>query len=783
MNSRTISKISLYVLISSLLLLSDLAAAQAVLEEIIVTAQKREQSLQEVPISVVAIGGETIQDRGLKKLEDITAAVPNIIITEGALGDNLFIRGIGSGTNIGFEQSVGTFIDGVYFGRGLQSRNSFLDVERVEILRGPQSTFFGNNTVAGALSVTTRGPTDQWEGYGLASYEDGTGSKNAEAAVGGPVSDTLGVRLAARLTNQDGWQTNTTIDKKEPRERRRAGRITLRWAPLDNFNATLKYQIESSGTRGRNMQAFNCPPTNGQPPAGYCFAFGVLGPQLGIGPEPDFVFDRRRNGGNGASPFPTDEDFNSLLNRSGNLTMNWQVLDHTVTSVTGYSFYDNHRSQSAILLAGPFPAPVLPIANIEHAKELYEQYSQELRITSPSGGRVEYLAGFYYQTAELDVTNDFSAAPFATRLSRHVQDEETFAVFGALTWHITERLRLTGGLRYTSVDKDVRREQILASNQGNLVLADAIPMQPSNPFFGAFVFGFGWQSGILEASRSDSDLTPSVNIQYDLTEDIMGYFSYSDGFKAGGFDEQNGVLNPATVAFKPESVDAFELGIKTSLLDNRMMLNIAMFRNEFTNLQVQTFDGVINFLVTNAGEAIAQGVEVDLLWQATDRLQIGLQAAYLDATWEDRRNGQCTSAQAAMIVPGCDFTDPTNPVQDLTGARLPYAPEFSGNISVTHVYPLANGFRLTTNLLMIFEDEIFTVDDNETALARNGIGKLDASISLSSAENKWQLSVIGRNLTDKLTFSNGNDLPLSAGSFYRFLDKPRTIAVQGRYNW
>jgi len=783
MSLQNARQISLLLCFCGILLFVCPAGARGILEEVIVTAQKREQRLQEVPISIVAIDGDEIRDKGFKELEDITTAVPNITITEGALGDNLFIRGVGSGQNTGFEQSVGTFIDGIYFGRGLQSRNSFLDVERVEILRGPQSTYFGNNTIAGALSITTRNPGEKWAGYAIASYEDGTGSKNVEAAYGGPLTDTLGVRVAARYTDQDGWQTNTSIDRKEPREQRLAARITLEWTPVDNFTANLKYQIESNETRGRNMQAVNCPPPDGQPPAGYCLGFGVLGPQLGIGPEPDFVFDKKRNGGNGISPFPTDEDFNDLLNRSGKLTMDWELSGHTVTSVTGYSWYDDHRSQSAILLAGPFPAPVIPFANIEHVKEQYEQYSQELRISSPQGGMFEYLAGVYYQSADLRVVNDFSATTMATRLSDHFQEEETVAVFGALTWNITERLRLTAGLRYTDVDKKLAREQVLAANQGNLVLADAVPMTPDNPFFGPFIFGFGWQNGVLQAARSDSDLTPSVNIQYDIGENINSYFYYAEGFKSGGFDEQNGVLDPATVSFRPESVDAYEIGVKSNLFDNRMKANIAVFRNEFTDLQTQTFDGVINFLVTNAGAAVTQGVEFDLAWQFTDRLLLLAQAAFLDAEWENRKNGQCTTTQAAGLVPGCDFTDPSNPVQDLTGKRLPYAPKVSGNISLVHTYPFRNGFSLRASAQLLFEGNVNTADDNDPFVRRPGYGKLGASLQLSAPDERWQLSLIGRNLTDKKTFSFGNDLPLSAGSHFLFLDKPRTVAVQGRYNW
>ncbi|MCY4154497.1 MAG: TonB-dependent receptor [Gammaproteobacteria bacterium] len=754
----------------------------AVLEEIIVTAQKRNQSLQDVPISAIAVTGEELNRQGLKELEDVTAALPNVTITEGALNDFLFIRGIGSGLNIGFEQSVGTFIDGIYHGRGLQSRNSFLDIERVEVLRGPQSIFFGNNTVAGALNIVTRGPTESWQGYGSLLYEPETESKNAEIALGGPVTTTLGIRAAFRFNNQDGWQTNSTINKKEPREQRRAGRITLDWAPTEAFNATVKFQLESNDTRGRALQAVGCPPPDGQAPAGYCLAYGLLGPAMVPDtPAPDFVFDDRRNGG-GPGPFPANGDFNDLSNGAVTATLNWQVIGHTLTSVTGYSWYDDHRSQSGQLLAGPFPTPILPFANIEHVSEDYEQYSQELRIASPTGGRLDYIAGIYWQSGKLNVTNDFSAATFATRLSQHDQDDETIAGFASLTWHVNDALRLSAGARYTQVEKDVDREQILASNQGNLDLTKALAMSPLNPLYGTFVFGFGWQNGALSASRKDDDFTPSFNIQYDWNDDLMTYFSYAQGFKAGGFDEQNGRLNSADFAFRPESVEAFEIGLKSTLANGAMNLNITAFHSEFTDLQVATFDGVINFLVTNAGESTAKGVELEYLWQINDQFRFAAQLAYLDTRYDSRPNGQCTTTQAAGLAAGCDFSG-TRPFQDQAGQRLLYSPEFSGNVSLTHVYTFADGFELLSDLRVMFEDDIHTSDDNDPFLDQSAYAKLDFSVTLKNPGDTWELSVVGKNLTDKQTSHQGNDLPLSSGTYFRFLDKPRTVAVQARYNW
>ena len=206
LNSRSYKSVLNVVSIATLLSFSLLlSATERALEEVVVTAQKREQSLNDVPISVVAISGEEISKGNIENLEDLSAKLPAITVTEAAAGDQIFIRGIGSGINSGFEQSVGTFIDGVYFGRGRQSVSQFLDIDHVEVLKGPQSTYFGNNTIGGAINILARKPGTKWEGYVNALYEVEHDEYDLQIAGGGPVNDVLGVRIAGRYRNIDGW--------------------------------------------------------------------------------------------------------------------------------------------------------------------------------------------------------------------------------------------------------------------------------------------------------------------------------------------------------------------------------------------------------------------------------------------------------------------------------------------------------------------------------------------------------------------------------------------------
>jgi iron complex outermembrane receptor protein len=756
----------------------------AVLEEIIVTAQKREESLQDVPISIVAVSGEYIAAQGYGELTDITAALPNVTVNQAALGDVLFIRGIGSGFNIGFEQSVATFIDGVYFGRGLQSRNAFLDVERVEVLRGPQVTFFGNSAIAGALNITTRNPGEEFDGSAMLSWTDGTDRAVGEFSAGGPLTETLGARLALRYVDQDGWQTNVTISEDEPQEERYAGRLTLAWEPSDDFSAVIKYQREKTDTFGRPIQGVGCPPPNGlQPPAGYCLTYGVLSGD----PRAEFEFNDQRFGPGTGGPFPTNGDFNDLESQAGILTLNWNLGEYTLTSVTGYSEYDDERTQAGASMAGPYPNPgPFPLNllwNFEHVQEDFDQFSQEFRVESPVGDVIDWMAGVYYQESNLDVTNDFAAGPTATRLSNHDQTDESWSAFGSATWNATDALRLSLGLRYSKVDKEVDRLQVLAQNAGNLDFSEVDPLTQTNPLYPILVFVFGWNEGTLQSDRSDDKWTPSINLQYDVNDSIMGFATASSGFKAGGFDEQNGTLDPDAMKFEPETVDSYEIGIKSTLLDGAMTLNMALFYNKYEDLQVQSFDGVINFRVSNAASSITQGFELEMLWQMTDTLRLGFQGAYLDASYDERLNGQCTSDQAAGVVPGCDFSDPGNPQQDLTDKPLPWSPEYSGNLSLAHFYSFTSGYSLDTTMLLVFETEFETSDDNDPFLLQDDYVKVDLSTRLTSPDESWDISLIARNIFDEETSHQGNDLPLSSGTFGRMLDKPRTISLQGRYRF
>ncbi len=823
--------------------------AQAVLEEVVVTAQKREESQQDVPISVSALSGEQLQSQNLVELESLSAQMPNIHISESAIGDKLFIRGIGSGINAGFEQSVGTFIDGVYYGRSLQTRSQFLDIERVEVLRGPQSTFFGNNAIAGALNIATRKPTDELSGYVNSFYEFEHNEHHLEGAIGGSISDTLAVRVAGLVSGLDGWVQNLNTGDTEGEEDNQAGRISIAWTPTDSFDATLKLEHGDFDVLGRNLEVLGCPPATGA--AGTCQLTTVpvlarFGPSFAAPLFSNFDdrFDAKTQynapvpaaytaavnsigamEAGRAIPAPradiSQRDVGELSNDNATLTLNLELPGgHMLTSVTGLSEYDFYIHQSSDFM----PIPAAGVSQLEG----FEQQSQELRIVSPGGATVDWLAGLYWQQSELAVREEVSLyfpAPYfqpastyftdpcraparatdptcrlpatiADTLSNHRQDEDSQALFASFTWNINDSWRATFGGRYMRVDKSLDRRQSMT----DLAPGVTVPCPPAlagvtgctpglpllltanNPPRGT---AFGWRAGTLQLAREDSDFMPNVNVQWDLRDDVMLYATYTEGFKAGGFDQRNLFLNAQSGQFGPEGVDAWELGLKSRLLDGNMLFNMALFRSDYDDLQVSTFDGVVNFLVNNAATARTQGIETDVRWLVNDSIILSGAFALLDAQWNSFPNAQCT-ALSLVTAPNaaCRVDAGTGLlVQDLSGDDLLMSPAYSGNFSVEHFLPLGSGLDVESQLLVYFEDDKYLAADNDPATLQESFAKLNLRVALVS-DTGWEVALVGRNLTDELTSAHSEDLPLrSVNTFFRLTDRTRTWAVQGQYRF
>ncbi len=760
------------------------------LEEIVVTARLRNETLQDVPLSVNAVDGERMFDAGIAKIEDLQAYVPNFTMSQTGIGSNIYIRGIGSGINQGFEQSVGMYVDGVYHGRAQLSRAPFLDLERVEVLRGPQNILYGKNSIAGAVSMITAKPGDRFEGMAAVTYEPRYDEQVYDAMLSGPMTETLGLRFAYRSRTSDGYIDNLTLGRDEPRLDEETARLTLAWRPSERFDATLKYEHGTFDAKGRAIEIIHDEPTSRAPFAGLNYA-QVL--RDGFGQDASVMNNRidYKRSSNG--------DFSNNDTDAAVLTMNFALGNHMLTSITGYLGYDYDE-----LCDCDFTGASLFTVR---SKEDYEQFSQELRIASPTGGAIEYIAGAYYQTSDLDFRDEFavpgnSVVPAAInaiaplpvgvyfndlRAPRtFVQDTDLWSVFGQLTWNVSDTLRLTAGGRYSSEKKDGSR---LLTFAGNPLAGTPIA---------AIVYANVLQAEAhdLRGSRDESNFAPMAVVEFDLSPDVMLYASATRGYKSGGYDARsNGspggpqytnVSNPAAplmidgaFEYGKETATGYEVGTKMRL-GSRAEVNAAWFYTEYEDLQVSIFDGILGFNVGNAAEAVSQGIEIDGRYLVNEHLTLSASLAWLDFEFKDFPNGQCVQGQ----VP----TTPGTVNCNYDGMSNQYVAEWSGNLSASYRAPLNDWLELRAGLDLIFSTDYDPSQNLDARVEQDSYTKVNARLALAGIRNQWEVALIGKNLTDEKIVTYANDAPLAYNFFgtvahYGVLEAPRTVALQASYRF
>lgn len=777
-----------------------LAQAQDVeeirLEEILVTAQKREQNLMDVPISVNAMAGEKIDETGITGIERMADYIPSLNMTQTGIGTTISIRGISSGVNQGFEQSAAQYVDGVHFGRAQLSRAPFLDIERVEVLRGPQSILFGKNSTAGAISITTARPTDDFEAKVTGLYEPEHGEQDLRAVVSGPLTDQLSGRLAVLDRSIDGHFHNTTLNRDETREEDQVVRGTLLWQPNSQWDVTLKLEDGSFDQEGRNLEVVN--PVEIELPGRPTVPYSAVLAQLTGGAytlDTTQDFNRQSNG---------DYSYNNTSNAM--LEVETELGEHSLTAITGYTAYDYEELCDCDFVG-------VPLFNIL-SNEDYSQWSQEFRIASPQSGPFSYLGGLFYQSSDLDFDDKIrvptdsrlpaalepSVGPGAALLNGAAsernfrQDSDIAAIFFQGTWDLTSDLRLILGGRYTDEEKTASRRQyhtVTDPDSGATVERPVgTPQDPYNGLFGLFNIE---PYEALERSRSESDFTPSVVVQYDLNSSDMLYASYTTGFKSGGFDVRSnshpdpmvnnaynassGTPQPITgvFEFEDEEVKNYEVGGKFVMADGRAELNAALFHTDFQDLQTSQFDGAFSFNVTNAAEATIQGLEVDGRWMLSESLLLSGGFAYLDFEYDDFPTAQCYFGQA-----------PGQTQCDASGQSREFTPELQGNLSANHTAELGRGLTLSSTLDLIYSDEYLTTPTLDPRMVQDSYVKVNARIALSGQDNRWELALIGKNLSDEEIVSYANGLPvatvLTQGTgtgYYAFYERPRSIALQG----
>jgi len=706
-------------------------------QSIIVTATRREQTLQEVPISVAVVSGDQIEKQGILLFDDVQDNVPNLQIDRTNGNFAITMRGLGAGTgNLSFEQSVGLFIDGVYLSRSRAFQNPLLDVQRVEVVRGPQGALFGKNTNAGAISVVTRRPTRELEGFIRASGEVEHGGWNLEGAMSGPISDTLSVRLTGRAGSIGDYMENTITGRKENGSQYEAIRGQLLWEPTDNFEALVKVEHSSNRIDG-GTTVFN---NIGSASCALCNAVRNSGEDV-----PEYPSFRR-------AARTINPEYDNTKTTMAQLTMNLDVGDWTVTSVTAWQELDGGVNSDY-----DGPLTFLESDITEKSNSLF----QEVRAQREIGDGGSFIAGLTYIDTNLHIQQaslfDAASAGVALPLNglstrQFDQSGNSWSPFVSLEVPVTEQIMLSGSLRYSHEKREGRARS-----------------------FSDGVFPPTYLPYDLTETRKENLWDYSLRARYEFTPDAYVYLSYATGTKGGGFVSNDALLlyniqnGLATFQFDSERARSWEIGGKFRFLDGKGQLNIALFRTNFSDLQVSEYNGTA-FITGNAASAISQGVEIDTDIGIGDNWRIGGSLGYLDAHYKDYPGGACLYDAPATCTPQ------TN---NLAGTRLVRAPEWTANGFIEAKYPVSSSLYALARVSANYQSRSFFQPDMNPLNSQPAFTKYDARLAVGREDGKWELALVGRNLTDKVTTTQGFSTPTFGGdSHMAMVAAPRTVTVQ-----
>jgi iron complex outermembrane recepter protein len=748
------------------------------LDEIRVIGRKKSESLQEVPITVTSIGPGALDTYQVDQVEDIANRIPSLNIQVGGSGSGgqISLRGLGS-SNIAsaLDSAVAFDFDGVQVSTMRILQAGFVDVEQIDVLKGPQSLYFGKSASAGVLSIRSANPTKELSGRIKGSYEFEEKGYTVDGFISGPISDTLGFRVAGQYNKIDELLINYAPNVANPNrgDENLVLRGTLQWNPSNVFDANLKvnYQRNRSDGALRNAEMF-CG-ANGVPddiyllsgslriPAGYnCdrtdqrYFFPDEAPQIAAFRAPPF-----------------DQYSNVPFNRTdiwmGRLEFNLDISDNLkLTSTSGYLNLDN-VSLEAYSFGGVFPTTRGPLApppvfiplnptngplTVGTGSGLIantlEQFSQEVRVASDSDGPLNFMLGAFYEYRDITFDGPQQAANLSIAFVPHnggipgrrfsndwlkltTTKAESVSAFGSVAFDITEKLELSGGVRWTKDSK-------LTTFDIQFINPALIGPFVATPFFTGPI-GF-----------SDSNISPEATLRYKATDDVTVYAAYKTGFKSGGTDtntlpsftlaQQRAANNYDPITFGSEKSKGGEIGIKAELLDRTLRINPTVYYYQFTDLQVQNFDpAVIQYQTINADEVTTKGVDIDFAWQPIDVLTLSGTVAYLDAkfTGDYFADGRSTATGAGLGP-------------NLRGRVTPRAPKWAGNASADLKLPLSSGINFGLNGNARYSGSYFANDNSFNDPRQNSFWTFDGAVSISGEDDRWKLSLVGVNITDKL---------------------------------
>jgi iron complex outermembrane receptor protein len=713
------------------------------IEKVIVTAEKQEADVQTVPLTVTPISGATIERLHIESLSALDGSVPNLQVTVNSgvsLAAGVVIRGIGEVNNptAYAGKEVAIVVDGVE-----QSTNQFgltnqFDVERIEVLAGPQGTLFGANTTGGVINIVTRQPTGEFGVSGIASMGN-YNTRNAQVAVDFPIiDDVLSGKVSVSHVGRDGFYTNLYNGQNLGALDSNTYRGYLRWTPVSNLDITLKSEVQSVNIENTYLQNLSTP--------GAVF----YRPDTAL----NFTIYDNIPGGN------------ILRSQSHTLTTNWNSSVGEVTAITNYQRYHSTGN----LDVGGIDCYCLD----QFGRNEGWQASQEIRDVFHPLPSINMLVGVFAQTWQ-DKGNGVSVVPFASpnlvTVGLTNQRNWSASLFTQNYWNVTDRLRLQAGLRL-SWDSVSLSEAALSYDQPNgtnvlllrrnLVGATLLPYAPGNPP----------NSG----TKSWTNWGGKFGADYQVTDEMMVYGFYARGFKSGGF---NGRVTRAEDIgpFNPENVNSFEAGVKSQWLDNRLQFNASLFLNKWTNMQVQQSDyngPTIASVILNAGKATTEGVEIQAQAAPFDGFLLVGNLGYLQSRYDQffsTTNPPCPPLPL-LQPPGCAIS--------YAGRALPYAPNWTAAITGTYDFDVAGG-DASVQLQYTYTSGKWGNYTQAPTERLPSVGLINANISWGPRDSHWSIALWGRNLADKTYVATALDVPplFTEGT----LGNPRTWGADLKFNF
>tara|TARA_R110000823_G_scaffold47903_7_gene121809 strand:- start:13623 stop:15881 length:2259 start_codon:yes stop_codon:yes gene_type:complete len=722
------------------------ASQEGLLEELVVTARKREQNLQDVAVGVSLLTGKALAEAQLRNAADLSTLIPtlNVQASSGPATSSFNIRGIGTQAfSTAVEPSVSTMLDGVVMSNSGMAFLELADIERVEVLRGPQGTLYGKNASGGVIHIITRDPTPEFSGtVSATAIEDDEYRVNATFS--GPLSDSLGYRITGSALNDDGYAENHFNGNRINSAENYTLRGKLLWTASDDLE--LEWSSDFTDTdcdcNSLSVRAIRESPQQA----------ALLAEQLPVVPADD------NQDVNNDQP-----TFNKTRASGHSLTLDWVVAEHVLTSISAWREWD----YKGIVDLDNRPSNPLALTFNTPPHNDVEQLSQELRIASTPAAWGSYVAGLFYFDQNSDSGNITTTAlleplvPATTRVTDTSVSSTNIALFGEVNYNLSDDWQLTLGARYT---QDKLKYRTSAVGTDNLV--------------------FG-PEGMVDNSLNESDISPKIALQWNITDAAMAYVSYVSGYKGPAFDTSI-VAGGREIA--AETSDAYEVGLKSAWLDNRLILNVTAFYAEYTDFQAQALvDEDPNdllpeaFLLVNAGEVSTRGVELEFIARPLDQWSITGGVSYTDGSIDDYPAGNCSAGQKFRGECPLGF-------QDLSGGQLPYTPEWKFNLSTDYRYPL-DSLNMELNIgadLRAQDDVLFEISQDKYT-RQDAYAVLDLRAGITGTESGYRVTAFVKNLLDEsyATLIYAQAAELIPHGYIHSVPKyaNRTLGVELRYDF